>query len=74
MSAAARRIWRQIVADRPADWFRPGSLLLLEQLCEIMVAQREALAELARTPGDFERSRPVKDYAGILNATAVGYA
>ena len=53
MSAAARSIWRQIVADRPADWFRPGSLLLLEQLCEIMVAQRAALAQLARMPGDF---------------------
>ena len=52
MSAAARSIWRQIVADRPADWFRPGSLLLLEQLCEIMVAQRAALAQLARMPGD----------------------
>ncbi len=70
MSAAARSIWRQIVADRPADWFRPGSLLLLEQLCEIMVAQRAALAQLARMPGDSETIRAVKDYAGILNATA----
>ena len=44
--AAARGVWRQIVADRPADRFRSSSLLLLEQLCEIMVAQRAALAQL----------------------------
>ena len=71
MSASAKRIWRAIVDDRPADWFRPGSLLLLEQLCEVMVAQREALAQLAKAPGDLDTIRAVKDFAGIINATAV---
>jgi hypothetical protein len=70
MSTAAKRIWRGIVADRPIDWFRPGSLLLLEQLCEVMVAQRAALAQLARDPRDVDAIRAVKDYAGILNVTA----
>ena len=35
-----------------------------------MVAQRAALAQLARMPGDSDTIRAVKDYAGILNATA----
>jgi hypothetical protein len=35
-----------------------------------MVAQREALAQLARTPGDSDTIKAVKDHAGILNATA----
>jgi hypothetical protein len=70
MSTAAKRIWRGIVTDRPVDWFRPGSLLLLEQLCEVMVAQRAALAQLAQDPGDVDAIRAVKDYAGILNVTA----
>ena len=29
-----------------------------------MVAQREALAQLARTPGDNDMIKAVKDYAG----------
>jgi hypothetical protein len=70
MTAPAKRIWRAIVHDRPTDWFRPGSLLLLEQLCGTMVAQRAALAQLAATPGDPDTIKAVKDYAGIINQTA----
>ena len=70
MSAPARRIWRAIVDDLPADWFRPGSLLLLEQLCCTMIAQRAALAQLGATPGDPDTIKAAKDYAGIINQTA----
>ena len=52
MSAKAKKIWVDIVDDRPTDYFRPGSLLLLEQLCSTMVAQREILAQLERSPED----------------------
>jgi hypothetical protein len=71
MSADAKRIWSAIVEDRPADWFRPGSLLMLEQLCEVMVAQRKALAQLAQNPNDLDVVRAVKDFAAIINGTAV---
>jgi hypothetical protein len=71
MPAQARRIWQAIVDDRPSDFFRPGSLLLLEQLCSVMVAQRAALAQLVQTPGDPDTIKAVKDYAAIVNSTAV---
>lgn len=71
LSAPARRIWQAIVDDRPADWFRPGSLLLLEQLCEVTVAQRAALAQLAKTPADPDTIKTVRDFATIINSTAV---
>ena len=60
MPAQARRIWQAIVDDRPSDFFRPGSLLLLEQLCFVMVAQRAALAQLVQTPGDPDMIKAVK--------------
>jgi hypothetical protein len=66
----ARNIWQTIVGDRPADFFRPGSLLLLEQLCCTMVLQRVVLAQLADTPTDQSLIKAAKDYAGIVNQTA----
>jgi hypothetical protein len=70
LSAKARKIWQAIVDDRPADWFRPGYLLLLEQLCSTMVGQRAVLAELEQAPHDPELIKAAKDYAAIINATA----
>jgi hypothetical protein len=61
MSAAAKVIWREIVADRPVDWFRPGSFELLEQFCEVVVQQRKKQAEL--------RQASSEDYEVILKAT-----
>jgi hypothetical protein len=71
MPVHARRIWQAIVDDRPSDFFRPGALLLLEQLCCVMVAQRVALAQLAKQPDNPELIKAVKDYATIVNSTAV---
>ena len=56
---------------RPPDWFRPGSLELLEQLCEVLIAQRAALAQLAAAPTDLQAVKVVKNLAGIVNSTAV---
>lgn len=47
LSAEAKALWREIVEDRPSDFFRPGAHELLAQFCEVSVAQRAALAELA---------------------------
>jgi hypothetical protein len=71
MSPQARRIWQEIVADRPADWFRPGSLQLLRQFCEVSVAQHAALADLTAAPDDDDVVARVKTLAGILNATSI---
>jgi hypothetical protein len=70
MSAKAKRIWQTIVDDRPTDWFRPGSLLLLEQLCSVMVAQRELLPQLERAPDDADLIKAAAAYANIINMTA----
>jgi hypothetical protein len=70
LSAKARRIWQSIVDDRPVDWFRAGSLLLLEQLCSTMVGQREVLAQLEKDSGNPELLKVAKDYAMIINGTA----
>jgi hypothetical protein len=70
LSAKAKRIWQEIVNDRPADWFRPGSLLLLEQLCCTMVGQRDVLVQLERDPCNTNLMKVAKDYATIINATA----
>jgi hypothetical protein len=61
MSAAAKTVWREIMDDRPVDWFRPGSLELLEQFCEVVVQQRNKLRDL--------RKAPPEDYADVLKAT-----
>jgi hypothetical protein len=69
-------LWVEIVEARPADYFQPGSLYLLEQFCMIAVVQRSVLAKMARAAkagniGEFSDAvRVAKDLAGVLNATA----
>ena len=40
LTPAAKRIWREVVECRPADFFRPGALHLLETFCEGVATQR----------------------------------
>jgi phage terminase small subunit len=40
LSTAAKAVWREIVDCRPVDFFQPGALHLLEQLCVMVVAAR----------------------------------
>jgi phage terminase small subunit len=61
LSAPAKRLWEAILADRPADWFRPGSYELLEQYCEFTVQQRRAIETLRKAEGE--------DYGPALAAT-----
>jgi hypothetical protein len=46
LSDEAKKLWREIVEDRPIDYFRPGALYLLEQLCVMTVAARRVSAWL----------------------------
>jgi hypothetical protein len=50
-------VWREIVNDRPADFFRPGAFELLEQYCELTIQQRKAIQELKTA---FPEGYPVK--------------
>lgn len=53
LPAAAARLWDEIVADRPSDHFRPGTLHLLAAYCllsaeveELLRQPRESLREI----------------------------
>lgn len=48
MLKPAKELWREIVADRPIDFFRPGSLDMLEQFCQTTIEQRRVLLEIGR--------------------------
>ena len=52
LSPPARKLWKEIIAARPNDFFMPGSLQLLEQFCEVMIAARQAQIKLSETPLD----------------------
>jgi hypothetical protein len=60
MSKAAQRIWREIVNCRPIDFFQPGALHLLEQLCVVTVAARRVAEMLEEDPANPE-------YASLYN-------
>ncbi|HEX3162122.1 MAG TPA: hypothetical protein VHQ92_06060 [Pseudolabrys sp.] len=49
MTAPAKVLWREIVADRPVDFFRPGSLDLLESFCQLTIESQRIIRVLART-------------------------
>jgi hypothetical protein len=58
MSAAARRIWREIVAGKPVDWFDAASSQLLRLHCEAVAGAHRAAAELRElAPGSAEFTR-----------------
>lgn len=52
LSDDAKKLWKEIVEDRPIDYFRPGALHLLEQLCIMTVAARQVGASLQENPDD----------------------
>jgi hypothetical protein len=57
LSAAAQKLWREIVEDRPVDFFRPGALHLLEQLCVAVVAARQVARCVEENPLDANAER-----------------
>jgi hypothetical protein len=46
LSPGARRVWKEIVEDRPEDYFRPGSLHLLEMLCVVIELARQLAPQI----------------------------
>jgi hypothetical protein len=57
LCAQGKRLWREIVDDRPVDFFRPGNFELLEQFCQLMVQLRGLHRQLKKAPP--------KEYAGV---------
>jgi phage terminase small subunit len=69
LSAAAKRLWDEVVLDRPQDHFRPGSMQLLASFCEVTsVLDRLWKAEVA-SRGDPERHSVVVRRICSLAAT-----
>jgi hypothetical protein len=62
LCVAAKTLWREIISDRPADYFRPGSFEALEQYCELTVEQRRAIRALKGASPDND------DYSAKLKA------
>jgi phage terminase small subunit len=54
LSNAAKAVWREIVDCRPVDFFRPGALHLLEQLCVATVAARHVAKLIEDDPANPE--------------------
>jgi hypothetical protein len=52
LSKPAKAIWHEIVDCRPADFFKPGALHLLEQLCVATVAARRVADLVEEDPSD----------------------
>ena len=52
MPEAAKRVWKDIVECRPVDFFRGGSLQLLEQFCRQTVIARQMTAAVEADPTD----------------------
>jgi phage terminase small subunit len=68
LSRDAKAIWREVVGCRPADFFQPGALHLLEQFCAVVVVQRVILDELTKDPTNGELVKRAKEL-GTLSAT-----
>lgn len=69
--AEAADLWNEIVLDRPADFFRPGSLELLAQFCRLSVVQRFNIAALEADPGNADLIAPVVRLGAHLTTLAV---
>jgi hypothetical protein len=50
LSREAKAIWKEIVLARPADFFAPGALHLLEQFCVATVAARQVARSIEIDP------------------------
>jgi hypothetical protein len=63
LSEPAKAIWHEIVDCRAVDFFKPGSLHLLEQLCVMVVAARTIGMIVEKNPLDEDAARAYTNYA-----------
>jgi hypothetical protein len=62
LSKAAQAVWREIVECRPVDFFQPGALHLLEQLCVVVVAARKVGELIEGDPLDADAAKLYTEY------------
>lgn len=60
MNSRARRIWKSLVADLPANHFRPSDYPLLRAYCEAEALHFEASQKIGQEGAVIERSALVK--------------
>ena len=70
MSKGAKKIWLEIVGERPVDYFRSGARTLLAQFCEMAATQEENMAMMRADPLNPEFQKLVRDMGNSLNMTA----
>jgi phage terminase small subunit len=70
LSKRAAAIWREITRSRPCDYFRPGSLNLLANFCQLAACQEIYMRDLAADPRNYELQHVVCKVAGVMNSVA----
>jgi hypothetical protein len=63
LSQKAKAVWQEIVGCRPVDFFKPGALHLLEQLCVMVVAARMIGVIVEKNPLDEDAAKAYTNYA-----------
>ena len=63
LSQPAKAVWQEIVGCRPVDFFKPGALHLLEQLCVMVVAARTIGQIVEENPLDEDAAKAYTTYA-----------
>ena len=72
LTARAKRIWREIVAAKPIDWFDAGHAGLLADHCETQCLLEEVWARLRRFPvGSKESAVLIAQHKTVRNDYAV---
>jgi phage terminase small subunit len=72
MSAEARKVWREITASRPVDFFDAGSAVLLESFVVFAVHGRAVLKRMADA-GETDNGRLTRQ-AALIGATLAALA
>ncbi len=65
LSRAAKAMWREIVASRPADYFGPGSTHLLESFVVAVLAARVLAEVVEADPRDEAAAKEWRNFARI---------
>jgi phage terminase small subunit len=76
LSDAAKAVWRTIVADRPADYFRPSNYDLLASYCSLLVTARELFRRMESLDQDTQYASfgIAVAQAAKLSAALTGFA
>lgn len=70
MPKPAAKVWREIVEARPADFFQPGQLHLLELFCCSVELQRATLKTLQAQPANDAAHKRMGRLATIIASLA----